>query len=295
MPHTILAIDDEAHNLKIITGFLQQQNYQVLTAPSAEEGWEILQAQHEAIDCILLDRMMPGMSGIELTEKVKAEPILAPIPIVMQTAAAQKEQVAEGIAAGVYYYLTKPYDAASLVTIVSAAVDDYHMRRSMRQQVRQYQRFLSWVDQCHLTFNTLDDTRELSVWLANLFPDPERVVIGITEMLLNALEHGNLGITYEEKTALNQAGTWEEEVRRRETLPENAEKKVSIGYEKDAHTASLVITDQGKGFDWEKYLHFDPVRVTHSHGRGIALTCLTSFDEVAYMGRGNEVRCTVNL
>ena len=57
-------------------------------------------------------------------------------------------------------------------------------------------------------------------WVA--CPDPEAVIIGLTELLVNAVEHGNLGITYEDKTALNAAGTWDTEVRRRLALPENA-------------------------------------------------------------------------
>ena len=119
--------------------------------------------------------------------------------------------------------------------------------------------------------------------------------MGLSEMLLNAVEHGNVGITYEEKTGLMAEGMWEQEVLRRLALPENADKQVHVHYEKTHHEILLSIRDEGPGFDWACYLDLSLERASDSHGRGIAMSKMLSFDEISYLGCGNQVVCKVNL
>ena len=294
MSHRILAIDDETKNLKLIQGFLGK-DYDVVTAEDGVQGWTVLEESHKDIDVILLDRMMPNMDGMALMAKLKEHPEMKQIPVIMQTAAAQKQQVAEGIKAGVYYYLTKPYDAGVLHSIVEAALRDSQDSRSLRAEVKKYKSILSLVDHCKFSLCTLDEVRDLTVYLANFFPDPDRVSIGIAEMLLNALEHGNLKIGYDEKTRLNNQGCWREEILRRQALPENIGKRIEVSYSKSNEHISLTVKDEGDGFDWSGYMEMSPDRVTHNHGRGIAMSNLLSFDAMEYKGDGNEVECIVNL
>ncbi|RLA05080.1 MAG: hypothetical protein DRQ54_08665 [Gammaproteobacteria bacterium] len=56
-----------------------------------------------------------------------------------------------------------------------------------------------------------------------------------------------------------------------------------------------MITDDGTGFDWHRYLEIEPERGSDSHGRGIALARMISFSKLEYMGNGNQVLATVNL
>lgn len=123
MKHCILAVDDEPLNLEIIEGFLDEELYEILMARDGEEAWRILEQSHDRIDVILLDRMMSGLDGIALAERILAHPGMRNIPIIMQSAAAQPKQISEGIGAGVAYYLTKPYTARQLRGLVADAVN----------------------------------------------------------------------------------------------------------------------------------------------------------------------------
>jgi len=114
-------------------------------------------------------------------------------------------------------------------------------------------------------------------------------------LLLNAVEHGNLGITYAEKTKLVLEGRLFEEIERRLAQAENQDKWAYLSFEAGKDALRVRIKDQGNGFDWRPYLEISPERATHPHGRGIATSRLMSFSAVDYVGCGNEVLCTVAL
>lgn len=293
--NTILAVDDESNNLRALKLDLEDSGYEVIPANDGLEGWDSLQLNKGKIKAILLDRMMPNMNGMEFMKKIKAQADVANIPVIMQTAAAEKEQVIEGINAGVYYYLTKPYDKNLMLSIVTSAVEDYGNYSNLRNELRKFTRKLDLVKEALFEIQTLDDAQYLSTFLAQFFPNPDNVVFGISELLINAVEHGNLGITYDEKTTLKVSETWEEEIDRRLKLPEYVNKKATVNVLRNDKTITLTIKDEGNGFHWQDYLEISPDRAMDNHGRGIALSRMMSFDELEYIGSGNEVKCTVSL
>lgn len=292
---TVLAVDDEPNNLRALKLDLEDTGYNVLTAKDGAEGWAMFNTHRAAIKVVLLDRMMPNMDGMEFIRLAKADPAFSGIPIIMQTAAAEQSQVIEGIQAGVYYYLTKPYDKDIMLSVVKAAVSDYGSYRELRNELKLFKSMLHLVRDSNFEAKTKEDVHHLSTFVAQFFPAPEQVVFGIHELLLNAIEHGNLGISYHEKTELLTSGTFETEIKRRQALPENVDKKVFVSYKRDDQNITLIIKDEGKGFDWKEYLDISPERAMHNHGRGIALSRMMSFDGLEYRGCGNEVMCRINL
>ena len=78
--------------------------------------------------------------------------------------------------------------------------------------------------------------------------------MGLTELLVNAVEHGNLGITYAEKKNLRLNGGWEEEIIRRRALPECRDRRVIVTLERTPEAFKFSVTDEGKGFDTTKFL-----------------------------------------
>jgi hypothetical protein len=111
--------------------------------------------------------------------------------------------------------------------------------------------------------------------------------------MVNAIEHGNLGISYQEKSLLKQEGDWEAEIQRRMSLPQFAGRVARVKAERVANAVVFTISDQGEGFDWQKYLAFDPSRAFDLNGRGIAMAKLISFSTLEYQGCGNVVVATV--
>ncbi len=290
---TILIIDDDRNNVDILALDLEDEGYDILIASDGSKGWDALQQNKDQIKTILLDRMMPNMNGIEFMNKIKADDSVKDIPVIMQTAAAEKSQVSEGVQAGVYYYLTKPYEKEVMLSIVTAAITDYANFSDLKKELKQFKQKLYLVKEAKFEAKDLEDVRFLSTFLSNFYPDPERVVFGISEMLLNAVEHGNLGITYEEKTKLMLEGKWAQEIENRLLTDENKKKSANVYFKKDNDQITLEITDEGKGFNWKDFLEISPERATHSHGRGIALSSTMSFDSIEYIAPGNKVICTV--
>lgn len=288
----ILAIDDDSLNLRLITAYLEDEDYLVDTAASGSEGWEKLE-QGTYYDIILLDRMMPGMNGMEFLKKLKNDPSLRMMPVIMQTAAAEKNQVIEGIKAGVYHYLTKPYDEEILISIIDTCISENEYQKDLREQVINSKRMFGLIKDYHIEYSTIKEANEVSIYVAQLFPDPERVVTGLYELLANAVEHGNLGIGYKKKSDLKAQKIFDQEVERLLQLSEYSHKKVAVEFKNLGEKIQVKITDQGKGFNWRQYLDLDPERVTDIHGRGIAMANLASFDKIEFNAKGNEVTAIV--
>ena len=293
MPHIpprprILAVDDEDFNLDILDELLSDAGYEVLTARDGMEAMEVL-GREDGIDVIVLDRMMPRLDGMDCLRRIKADPRLVSIPVIMQTAAASRDQVTQGIEAGVFYYLTKPYDEQILLSLVRAADDDARARQSLRVELRSRKQVLGLVQSLRFRFRTLEDARAVALYVADCFPQPERAVYGLCELTVNAVEHGNLGITYAEKTQLVLSGGWQAEVERRLALPETAHRFAEISLIADADAIVVTISDTGAGFDFSTFLELSPERATDPHGRGIATARLMSFDELAYTDGGRTV------
>ena len=142
----------------------------------------------------------------------------------------------------------------------------------------------------HYTLKDLDGIYILSQVLAHYFPVPEQYVTGIYELLLNAMEHGNLGIGFQTKTELLRQGKWKEEVARRLALPEYANKEIEIKISYDEQECRLVIADHGNGFNWKEYMEH-PAEGRLPNGRGLWIALNANFDSITFNAIGNQVIC----
>ena len=119
----ILLVDDDEMNLKILMNILEGAQHDVIIARDGQEGIELLKS-HPDVQIILLDRMMPNMDGMQFLKAMSDIPNRPPCKVIMQTAANEPRDVIEGNAAGVYYYLTKPFDEDMALSVVASAVQD---------------------------------------------------------------------------------------------------------------------------------------------------------------------------
>jgi CheY-like chemotaxis protein/anti-sigma regulatory factor (Ser/Thr protein kinase) len=289
----ILVVDDEPFNLDIVSEYLEDDGYALEMAGTGEEAWDILRDSGKRFDLVILDRMMPGIDGMEVLRRIKTDSRLSDLPVIMQTAAASPDQVREGLSAGAYYYLTKPFEPESLQSIVKAALDDQRQRRSLARRLDQHVGALRTLESGRFRFRTLEEAHALAALAASLCDEPEIVVLGLSELLINAVEHGNLAIRFEEKSRLRESGRWEAEVHRRLGLPEYAARHAWLNVSARPEGWEFEVEDQGEGFDWRDYLELAPERAFAPNGRGIALARQLAFDELAYEGVGNRVRALV--
>ncbi len=148
-PHaTVLIVDDEPRNCVLLQVHLEGEGYRVLTASDGPSA--ILEANRSSPDLILLDVMMPGMSGIEAAETLKSAAATRAIPIIMVTALQDRESKLLALRSGAEEFLAKPIDRAELLVRV---------RNLLR--VKEYQDFLADGSRV-LEAQVMDRTRELT-------------------------------------------------------------------------------------------------------------------------------------
>jgi sigma-B regulation protein RsbU (phosphoserine phosphatase) len=289
----VLIVEDSEADRALLEAHLSRDGFATEFAADGVDGWALLDADPDGYDLVLLDRTMPRMDGMALLRKIKSDHRFLILPVILQSALVSRDEVIEGIGAGAYYYLTKPYDAEMLLSVVRTAASDSAAARELQKRVKRGMQVLQLLDEAHFTYRTIEEARGLAAVLATACPDAEASVIGLTELLVNAVEHGNLGITYEEKSALLANGGWMEEIVRRLELPENRAKRVDVEFCRGDNELRFTIRDRGNGFEWSRYLDVDPRRAFDRHGRGILMARHVSFSSIEYRGTGSEVVAVV--
>ena len=291
----VLVVDDEPIGRETLVENLSIEGYRVIEADSGESAWRLIDAMPGQFDAILLDRMMPDMDGIEILRRVKRRPDMMHVPVIMQTGMTADADVLEGLQAGAYYYLTKPFSADTLLAIMAAATRDFRGHKALEEEVKQQGSTLACLAEARFFYRTPDEARNLATLVANAAPEPGRVVLGLSELLLNAIEHGNLGIGYARKSQLIEEGSLHSEIERLLQLPELGARRAELVIRRSESELSFHITDQGDGFDWHNYLEMSPERAFDTHGRGIAMSRMISFDRIEYLGAGNEVEAVIKF
>jgi adenylate cyclase len=138
-PPLILVVDDVADNVEILQMRLESLGYAVLTAGDGEEA--LIKVREHLPDLVLLDIMMPKLDGIEATKRLKADPDLPFIPIILVTAKADGKDVVAGLDSGGDDYLTKPVDHAALTARVRAMLRIKALHDTVQQQAAEIARW----------------------------------------------------------------------------------------------------------------------------------------------------------
>jgi CheY-like chemotaxis protein len=123
MPSKILIVDDEPHIRTLLRQAfedLQAKGVEMLETGEGEEAWRLIQAERP--DLIILDIMMPGLSGYEVCQRVKRDPELAKIRVIVLTAKGQAADRQRSFEAGADEFITKPFDTVYLIQRVADAL-----------------------------------------------------------------------------------------------------------------------------------------------------------------------------
>jgi len=293
-PTTVLLVDDSRTSLAVLVAYLEKTGYDLVRARDGVEALRLLTLEPARYHAVLLDLEMPRMSGLEVLRRMKANLQLTHVPVIIQTGSDDPRQVAEGLDAGARYYLIKPLEQAKLLAITASAIRDYTTHLALQSELTTTMNSVQLLHNGKFYFQTPNEARQLSTLLAHAYPDPSRAVTGLLELLMNAVEHGNLSISYEEKTRFLAAGEFDNEIARRLQNPA-FRKRLGVAKLTRARDALyLSVTDEGDGFEWQQFLQFSPERAFDTHGRGIATAKSYSFDALEYRGKGNRVETVVH-
>ncbi|WP_341833446.1 hybrid sensor histidine kinase/response regulator [Paenibacillus pectinilyticus] len=149
--HTILIVDDEASNIYTLLNILKRQRYNVIAAFSAKEAL-VKMSEHPQIDLVILDVMMPGISGIELCRLLRAQHSILDLPILFATVKDTSQDIALGFSAGANDYVTKPFEAETLVARIQTLIA---MKTSIQEAIRNELAFHQAQIKPHFLYNAL--------------------------------------------------------------------------------------------------------------------------------------------
>ena len=241
-------------------------------------------------DLVLSDIKMPRMTGLQLLESIRAED--SDVLIVILTGSGSAEHAIQALRHGANNYIQKPIDGTDIIPILQKYAGVIQERTV---DVDIHEMFVERAFTLELE-NSLEMIPKVADRLlretcgAIKRADQLGVRLGLVELLLNAVEHGNLNISYEQKgESIETADGLETLCRTRLSDPELAARRVTIQFRMDATACEWVIADEGAGFDWKALPDPTGAGLLESHGRGILLS-RTQFDTLEFQGRGNIVR-----
>ncbi len=138
---TILAVDDNPRNLQLISSLLTAKGYKVVVANTGENALKYLAIRQP--DLLLLDIMMPGLSGYDVLDQIKQNQDIHDLPVIFLTAKSELSDIVKGFAMGAVDYITKPFKSEELI----ARVDTHLELRKMRDQLARKNKDLEQLNQ----------------------------------------------------------------------------------------------------------------------------------------------------
>ncbi len=289
----ILIIDDEEAIRNVLKIALTKKGYAVTEADNGKKGLELFKQKRPEI--VLTDVMMPEMTGLEFTRFLSE--MNADTDVIVMTGYGTEDVVIEALHAGASNYIKKPIAFEDLFAII----DRITLKRKNKKLVEPAKDAVVFERKDLVIGNDLS-----TVWgavnqlLFNLHSGIDRNIvegmrIGLYEIIINAIEHGNLDITYEEKSQAQRNNSYVQLLQDRKNRADEEGKKVHISSTYDCEWLIIQIKDDGKGFDYKSLpVARSPETTLATHGRGIFLTSLY-FDSLNFIEPGNAVRLTKKL
>ncbi|GJL65242.1 MAG: two-component system response regulator [Nitrospirales bacterium] len=286
----ILIVDDEESILDAMAEAIRLLDLTVITAKNGDDAWE--KFEKERPDVVVTDVRMPQRDGFMLTTQIKAS--RPSCPVIVVTGYGSEQAAVAALKAGASDYLVKPFQVSELRSAVDRACS---LLRA--QWADEY--VMAIVDDItsHLVINNIPEMLGSVVNLVirsmtGCLSDQQLLSIRIAlhELLMNAIEHGNLHITPEEKIHALMNDQYEQLLQVRRDDPQYNQRRVRLFYTHNVHMGkvNMRIVDDGDGFEWETVLGRDihTLPQTARSGRGIFLV-QTLVPDVMYHGKGNEV------
>ncbi|MBX7057009.1 MAG: response regulator [Leptospirales bacterium] len=294
MQAPVALVDDDPSIVGLITRLLESRyrNLPILQLGTLGEARRHLLELDPAPCLLILDWTLPDGEGVSLLRELKANTRGRLMPVIMLTAHSEAEFVRQGIAAGAFYYLTKPVQPPLLLATVGAAFDQFRALQQSAEEIDELRMAVLDMERGEFRVQRPPEALRLSRWLSHLESDPARLRFGLMELLTNAIEHGNLEISYQQKSSLLRSNELDDFLQARLEEAPYSQRYATLRFWREGPNKLFEIEDMGQGFDHRPYLTLSADRAFDLHGRGIALAREHSFAALDYQGAGNIVRAT---
>ncbi len=286
----VLIVDDDLVSCELLSEVAEAGGYEVAMASDGEEGL----AAYKALlpDVVISDIEMPGKNGLQLLGDIRK--MSNDVIIVMETAYDKLEYAIESLRLRANNFLRKPLDPEDFLKQLRT-YESAILERSYTEEI------LGMVESRSLTVLFENRLELVPRFVSQLIAEARHVLpgsdsmhirLGLMELITNAVEHGNLGISYEDKAKAMEAGISDyiKLADQRLENPELAKRRVRVEFAFANEQCQWIIEDEGEGFDWRSVM--DPREeegLELSHGRGVFLSRF-AFDSMEYNEKGNRVR-----
>ncbi|MBF0531230.1 MAG: response regulator, partial [Deltaproteobacteria bacterium] len=246
----ILIVDNEDDIRLSLRVFFRTAGYSVLEANNGAKALELLRAAK--IDVLLTDYLMSPVSGLDLLRSVKAEQ--PEVRVVLFTGYSSEDVVIEALRAGADEFFKKPFNYTSL----RSAVENILQRRDA---LRRPERDVGFLVREEKEIVLDNEPKKIPGVVNQLLVNAGKFLnkarcrelsVALYEIILNAVEHGNLEISYQEKSSSLSSGEYERLIEARQAEPRLAARKVFIGYLLNDDGLHFTIRDEGEGFNWRE-------------------------------------------
>lgn len=292
----VLLIDDEPLVREELGGLLSDEGYDLSTASDGEEG--LARFRSEAPDMVITDVRMPRRDGLSVAMTIRQESPKTPVTVI--TGHGNEAMVVEALRAGVTDFIKKPVRFEDLSAALERMEDSL---RLARQQVAELPPCVT-VEERTWSYSMANDLAAIPLFVDVLLrraqaADDARsaseLSVALRELLINAVEHGNLELSYADKSRALESGTLARIVDQRSKDSRFARRRVTVRVRRASNTLTIVIADEGAGFDWKALPDpTDPAYLLADHGRGVLLARL-SVDDLSYNDTGNVVTLVKDL
>ena len=284
----ILILEDDHASRTYLQSLLEINGYECMAARNGEEGLEFFDDFNP--DLILSDIQMPKMSGLDFLRSIRNNNSDA--IVIMVTAYGSEDYAIKAFREGANNYLKKPIYEDELLAMLAKykpLIREKHVEESIPSLVQQRSLTMKFQSDVNLVPRVVD---YLIQETGTMFTKDEliNVELGLVELMMNAIEHGNLNISYQEKSKALETNALNELYQNRLKDSAYAERKVTVLFNQNSTGCEWLITDEGDGFDFQDLP--DPTssdNLLDMSGRGIFISKFM-FDSLDYLGKGNMVR-----
>lgn len=290
----VLIAEDNAASRLYLKDTLETQGYHSRVAENGLEALEIFKKWKP--DLVLSDIKMPKMDGLKFLEEIRK--MDTDTIVVMITAYGSEEYAIQALRSRANNYLKKPIQHSELLLLLekyASIIESYDLT----------QKEFGAVIKPELSRVIDNDMKMVPKVVSRLILETGRafnkeqrldIRLGLFEVLMNSIEHGNLGITFEEKYDALKGERLKQLYKKRLGDPEYSDRRVTIDFKPDKTGCEWLIKDEGKGFNWQIALEradqtYDLLEL---NSRGV-LIIQYHFDEVEYLGSGNQIRVRKNI
>jgi DNA-binding response OmpR family regulator len=284
--YKILVADDQELMRTILVRFIQRAGYDVITAQNGEEAIDLYRLEHPAL--VISDIQMPKMNGLTLLKEIKKIDLKA--FVILISGFGSEEVLLQALRGGAINFFKKPFKVEEVVDVLHQVL--------RHREIVQFPELATPTlieDEKEFEFapfdaNVLAVINQITLNLGCLLPEAEiiNVRIGIEEMINNAIEHGCLDIDFKEKNAALRSGAFNDLIKEKMKKLLERPRRIRVTSRLTADALTVVVRDDGKGFDWRSIPALSGENLLQYNGRGIFLTKIF-FDSVSYNAAGNEV------